>query len=79
MTHEEWLSLQGSSGWRSFRTYCVDYRDRIMEKWANGELKNPDEGMYKCQILGDIADLDWDSISSFYGLEQEQDNDPSSN
>lgn len=67
MTKEDWASLQGCPGWSALRQYLRDYRERLKEEWAQGKMGALNaEAMFKCQILGDLADMDWDSIDSFY-------------
>lgn len=75
MTKEEWQSLQGCPGWDAMRRYLMDYRARIMEQWATGrfplrgatqDASIAIEAQVRCEILGDLADMDWASIESFY-------------
>lgn len=74
MTREEWQSLQGCPGWDAMRRYLMDYRARIMEQWASGGIKDRDgSAALRCEIMGDLADMDWDSIKKFYAPPQESD------
>lgn len=67
MRKEDWESLQGNPGWGAMRQYLRDYRARIMEQWASGKIKtDADKAAIRCEILGDLADMDWDSIDKFY-------------
>lgn len=67
MTKDDWESLTGNRGWSALRQYLRDYRERVKEEWAQGKLGALSaEAMFKCQVLGDLADMDWDSIDNFY-------------
>lgn len=51
-----------------FHKYLTDYRQDLMERWANGALQEPEStmAMARCQMAHDIVTLDDDSISQFY-------------
>lgn len=78
MTKEDWDSLTACPGWLAMRGYLMDYRNSIMNQWADGKLKGPlaDEAAMRCEILSDVANMDWESIDKFYrppNLAQEDD------
>lgn len=68
MSKEDWESLQGNRGWSALRQYLRDYRERIKESWADGRLKGfeAEKAALRCEIMGDLAEMDWDSIDNFY-------------
>lgn len=71
MTSEDWESLQACPGWDALRKYLRDYRGKIMEQWASGKIKtDADKAAIRCEILGDLADMDWASIEQFYAPPQ---------
>lgn len=66
MQKEDWESLQGCPGWSAMRQYLRDYRERIKESWATGMIPVELAAQIRCEILHDIADMDWASIDNFY-------------
>lgn len=66
MNKEEWASLQGCPGWFALRQYLRDYRERIKEGWALGQVGANTNAQVRCEILADLADMDWASIDNFY-------------
>lgn len=51
-----------------FRQYLTDYRLDLMERWAQGALRAPEDmmAMARCQCCDDIVKLGDDTISEFY-------------
>lgn len=51
-----------------FHQYLRDYRQSLMDRWAEGALKEPEStmAMARCQCCHDIVSLDDDSIGEFY-------------
>lgn len=73
MRKEDWESLQGNPGWSAMRQYLRDYRERIKEQWASGKLNDHSrEAAIHCEILGDLADMDWASIDKFYNAPKDE-------
>lgn len=69
MSKEQWESLQGNAGWAALRQFLRDYRERLKEHWASGSLRDPEiarGAAIRAEILGDLADMDWDTIDNFY-------------
>lgn len=75
MTAEEWASLQGNPGWDALRQYIRDYRGRIMDEWANHvfDADSPYgiRAQIRCEVLHDVAEMDWASIERFYAKPEE--------
>lgn len=74
MQKEDWESLQGCPGWAAMRQYLRDYRERIKEQWALGTIRGfeVDKAAIRCEIMADIADMDWASIDNFYRPPQDE-------
>jgi hypothetical protein len=51
-----------------YMQFLRDYRQSLMEKWANGALQDKEAllAMGRCQLADDLAGLDDDFISEFY-------------
>lgn len=78
MTKEDWDSLTACPGWSAMRAYLRDFRGSIMNQWAGGKLKGTagDEAAVRCEILADLAEIDWESIDRFYRPKQEPAQEP---
>lgn len=59
--------------------YLRDNREHLKELWAEGTLTSHSieasaqkniEAIAKCQVLSDIAELDYDALASFYQSEE---------
>lgn len=74
MQKEDWESLQGCPGWSALRQYLRDYRERIKESWAGGQIGpgSAVDAQVRCEILHDLAGMDWASIDNFYRPPQDE-------
>jgi len=73
MTKEEYQQWKDHPLTKQFHQYLRDYRQTLMEKWAQGGYhpSSPDGLMAvaRCQMADEIATLDDDSIDEFYRKE----------
>ena len=75
MNKEDYIEWKGLPLTKSFHKFLLDYRQSLMEAWADGQfslqameaslLKNT-EAMAKCQCYHDLANLEADFIENFY-------------
>lgn len=52
-----------------FMQYLRDYRQDLMERWAQGSIVEPSEQLMaiaRCQVAEEITTLDDNSVSEFY-------------
>lgn len=64
--YEEWAAHPLT---KQFHQYLTDYRQHLMDRWAQGQLASPQDQMMavaRCQMADEITTLDDDSISEFY-------------
>lgn len=68
MTRDEWDSLTASSGWPKLKQYLRDARERRKEVIAGGSIRGDKltEAILQCQVLKDVAEMDFDTIQQFY-------------
>lgn len=70
MSKEDYQQWKDHPLTQQFHQYLRDYRQTLMEKWAQGAL-SPDSpellmAVARCQMADEIATLDDDSIAEFY-------------
>lgn len=68
MNKEEYQLWAEHPQTKQFHQYLKDYREQLMERWANGALVGNDSLMAiaRAQMADEIVNLDDDSISLFY-------------
>lgn len=70
MSKEEYQQWAGHPLTKQFHQYLLDYRHRMMEKWAQGGYppESPDSllAIARCQMAEELATLDDDWIAEFY-------------
>ena len=68
MTVDEYQRWKDDPLTVKFHQYLRDYRQDLMERWATGAIRAPEDlmAMARCQCCLDIVELDDDSISEFY-------------
>ena len=71
MNSDEWSSLTSSPGWQPFLNYLADYREAIKERWARGEKLDAALAQLRCEIIGDIINMDFETIDHFYRPDKE--------
>ncbi len=73
LTPEEMADWRSDPVTRKVRQYLKDYRQDLMETWANGgvadELNAHARGL--AQAAQDFEGIDYRTISDFYGINQE--------
>jgi len=73
MSKEEYQQWKDHPLTQRFHQYLKDYRQALMEKWAQGALAptSPEALMAvaRCQMADEIATLEDDSIADFYRKE----------
>lgn len=59
---------------KEFFQYLRDYRQAVMERWANGRLSGDDSlmAMARAQQADEIVNLDADAITEFYQQNKEE-------
>lgn len=70
MSKEDYQQWKDHPLTQRFHQYLKDYRQALMEKWAQGAL-SPDSqealmAVARCQMADEIATLEDDSIAEFY-------------
>ena len=71
MTIDEWSALQACTGWCAMRRYLLDCRSQIMEVMADGQCNDVPDAIAKCQIMKDLATIEWADIERFYATPEE--------
>ena len=68
MTKDEWVSLAGAPGWPKLKQYLRDVRERSKENIAEGNISGVrlTETILQCQLLKDLAEMDYETIEKFY-------------
>ena len=70
MDKEEYQEWKEHPLTKKFHKYLADYRQALMDKWAQGALSpNSPESLMavaRCQMADEIATLEDDSIAEFY-------------
>lgn len=75
MTKDEYEQWKHHPLTEKFHQFLCDYRQGLMNRWAEGEFSLPDlqaaavknlEAMAKCQCYKDLVELDADFISQWY-------------
>jgi hypothetical protein len=70
MSKEDYQQWKDHPLTKAFHQYLRDYRQALMEKWAQGALapSSPESLMAvaRCQMADEIATLEDDSIAEFY-------------
>ena len=71
MTKEEYEQWLHNPLTKMFHQYLIDYRQVLMERWANGQI--PEDGtngnaymIGQAQCLHDLVGLEPEEISAFY-------------
>jgi len=75
MEAEEWETLVGRPEWKKLRKFLLDYRQRTMEEWADGQFQRDvqaerdnqtTDACVRCQVYMDLASLEYKDIAEFY-------------
>ena len=74
MSKEDYQQWKDHPLTQQFHQYLRDYRQTLMDKWAQGALNpsSPEAQMAvaRCQMADEIATLEDDSIAEFYRTNQ---------
>lgn len=79
LTQQEWAEWKLHPVTKVYLRYLKDNREHFKEIWAAGNLTSPSleasaqkniEAISKCQVLQDLAELDYESIEAFYKTEE---------
>lgn len=60
-----------------FLQFLRDQRSRLMDQWASGQEMDP-RHQTKALLMGELADLEWPDVASFYDLSAEDSADDQS-
>jgi hypothetical protein len=68
MTSDQYQSWKDHPLTQLFHQYLTDYRHDLMERWAQGSIRAPEDLMAvaRCQMAQELTSLDDNTISDFY-------------
>lgn len=72
LTADQFQAWKAQPATRRVLQYLRDYRESLKEEWAEGRVKPEalEECQAKCQVLKDLAELDFSTIEQFYTSEE---------
>jgi len=81
MDKEKFLSWKDHPQTVEFFEYLKDYRNDLMERWAQGSLRDADNTMAiaRAQMADEIVNLEADAISQFYQQRKEVNHEQAEN
>lgn len=73
-TEEQFGAWKSRQETKDFFSFLYDYRERLKEKWAAGEITEGQDH-YIAMAYGDLLDLEYSFVEEFYGVIKEGEDD----